>query len=82
MKFNEFCEIIRDGMARGKIKCSIALSDLDLAITYAIGMEMEEQGGREFETTVDEIYYLIGKHCGIDVRNRIFADEEDAKDEP
>lgn len=82
MSYNKFCEFTRAEMARGVIKCSRALSDLDLAITYAIGREMQERGGSKFEMTVDEIYYLIGKHCGIDVRNRLFADEEDAKDEP
>lgn len=74
MNYNEFCEIVRAGMARGEIKTTKELNDLDLAIQYAIGQEMQERGGGELQTTAEEIYFLIGKHCGADVQNRLFSD--------
>lgn len=75
MTFKEFCDIFRDGIASGKIKTSAEITDLDLATQYAIGREMMERGG-ELLTTVEEIYDLIGKHCGIDERERVFNLEE------
>lgn len=45
MNYNEFCEIVRAGIASGEVK-----------------------------TTAEEIYFLIGKHCGADVQNRLFSD--------
>ena len=74
MSFYEFCTIVRAGIARGEIKTSAELTDLDLAIQYAIGREMEERGGGELETTAEEIYHLIGKHCGVDAQSRLFPD--------
>lgn len=74
MNYNEFCEIVRAGIARGEVKTTQELSDLDLAIQYAIGQEMQERGGGELQTTAEEIYFLIGKHCGADVQNRLFSD--------
>ena len=69
MNYNEFCEIVRAGIARGA-----ELNDLDLAIQYALGQEMQERGGGKLQTTADEIYFLIGKHCGADVQKRLFSD--------
>ena len=74
MSYSEFCEIVRDGMARGEVKTTAELNDLDLAIQYALGQEMQERGGGELQTTAEEIYFLIGKHCGVDVQNRLFSD--------
>ena len=73
MNYNEFCEIVREGIARGEVKTTAELNDLDLAIQYAIGQEMQERGG-ELQTTAEEIYFLIGKHCGADVQKRLFSD--------
>ena len=74
MTYEEFCEIVRAGIASGEIKTTKELSELDLAIQYAIGQEMQERGGGELQTTAEEIYFLIGKHCGADVQNRLFSD--------
>lgn len=73
MTFSEFCEIVRAGIANGEIKTTKELSELDLAIQYAIGQEMQERGGGELQTTAEEIYFLIGKHCGEAVKNRVFS---------
>lgn len=95
MTYEEFCEIIRAGIASGELKTTRALlygkfstmsksvlvpcrskelNELDLAIQYAIGQEMQERGGGELQTTAEEIYFLIGKHCGADVQKRLFSD--------
>lgn len=72
MTFEEFCRITREGIASGEIKTAAELTDLDLAIQYAIGQEMQERGG-DLTTTEQEIYFLIGKHCGADVQSRLFT---------
>ena len=74
MNYNEFCEIVRAGIASGEVKTTAELTDLDLAIQYAIGQEMQERGGGELQTTAEEIYFLIGKHCGADVQSKVFSD--------
>lgn len=73
MTYSEFCEIVRAGIASGEVKTTAELTDLDLAIQYALGQEMQERGGGELQTTAEEIYFLIGKHCGEDVKNRLFS---------
>lgn len=73
MKYEEFCEIVRAGIASGEVKTTAELTDLDLAIQYALGQEMQERGGGELQTTAEEIYFLIGKHCGEAVKNRLFS---------
>lgn len=72
LTYSEFCEIVRTGIASGEVKTTAELTDLDLAIQYAIGQEMQESGG-ELQTTAEKIYFLIGKHCGEDVKNRLFS---------
>lgn len=73
MTYSEFCEIVRAGIASGEVKTTQELSELDLAIQYAIGQEMQERGGGELQTTAEEIYFLIGKHCGEAVQSRVFS---------
>lgn len=73
MTYEEFCEIVRAGIASGEVKTTAEITDLDLAIQYAIGQEMQERGGGELQTTEEEIYFLIGKHCGEAVKNRVFS---------
>ena len=73
MTYEEFCEIVRAGIASGEVKTTAELTDLDLAIQYALGQEMQERGGGELQTTAEEIYFLIGKHCGEAVKNRLFS---------
>ena len=76
MTYSEFCEIIKKGIANGEISTSKELNELDLAIQYAIGQEMQERGG-EMTTTAAEIYFLIGKHCGKAVRAQLFSKYDD-----
>lgn len=73
MTYEEFCEIVRAEIASGEIKTTVEVTDLDLAIQFALGQEMEERDG-ELYTTAEEIYFLIGKHCGADVQSKIFSD--------
>ena len=73
MTYSEFCEIVRQGIASGEIKTTAELNELDIAIQYAIGQEMQERGGGELQTTAEEIYFLIGKHCGEAVKSRVFS---------
>ena len=73
MTYEEFCEIVRAGIASGEVKTTAELTDLDLAIQYAIGQEMQERGGGELQTTAEEIYFLIGRHWGEAVRSRVFS---------
>lgn len=73
MTYSEFCEIVRAGIASGEIKTTTELNELDIAIQYAIGQEMQERGGGELQTTAEEIYFLIGKHCGEAVQSRVFS---------
>ena len=73
MTFTEFCETIKDGIASGELKTSTELTELDLAIQYAIGQEMQEQGGAELTTDAEQIYFLIGKHCGAEIQSRVLA---------
>ena len=73
MTYEEFCEIVRAGIASGEVKTTAELTDLDLAMQYAIGQEMQGRGGGELQTTAEEIYFLIGKHCGEAVQSRVFS---------
>ena len=75
MTYEEFCEIVRAGIASGEVKITAELTDLDLAIQYAIGQEMQERGVGELQTTEEEIYFLIAKHCGETVRRRVFSEQ-------
>ena len=74
MSFTEFCDIVQSGIASKEFKISEEINDLDLAILYAIGQEMQEKGTNIF--TEEEIYFLIGKHCGKDVQNSLFENRE------
>lgn len=74
MNFTEFCETIQSGIASGAIKITAEINNLDLAILYAIGQEMQERGTNLF--TAEEIYFLIGKHCGKDVQNSLFENRD------
>lgn len=71
MTFEEFSSIINNAIAAGEIKASCELTELDLAIQYALGQEMET--GRDTFTT-DEMPQLIYKHCGEKAYKRIFAE--------
>lgn len=74
MTFDEFKERVQDGIQSGALKLSKELSELDLAIQYAICMEMQARGVREMEIDSERIYHLIGKYCGDEVLERVFAE--------
>lgn len=58
MEFDEFVKTIRRGIADGEIKLSQELTDLDLAVTFAVG-KIGERKGYPCEITPDEIYSEI-----------------------
>lgn len=68
MTFEEFKAIVKDGIAKGEVKLSKNLNELDYAIQYALGQEMEATGRKDFTAT--EIAELIKKHCGEAAYNR------------
>lgn len=74
MTFEEFKARVQDGIQSGVLKISAELDELDLAIQYSLGMEMEAKGGPPLTISVDDIYDLIGKYCGAETRDRLFAE--------
>lgn len=58
--FIEFRYIIRQGIENGEIKLSTELSDLDLAVQYAIG-KIGERKGYPCKITDEEICAEINK---------------------
>lgn len=54
MTFDEFKQIVRDGLKSGEIKCTKELNDLDLAVQFAIG-RIGDRRGYPLDTTTDEI---------------------------
>lgn len=75
MTFEEFCKIVRECIANGEIKINAELTELDLAIQYAIGRKMEETRGK-LVVSSEEIFDLIGEYCGEDTLKRLFPDED------
>lgn len=75
MTFEEFCKIVRECIANGEIKINSELTELDLAIQYAIGRKMEETRGK-LVVSSEEIFDLIGEYCGEDTQKRLFPDED------
>ncbi len=78
MNFKDFCKMIRDGIATGRIRTAAQPSELDLAIQYAIGREQEERGSARMIITPAEVSLLIKKYCGRDVYARVALGAEDA----
>lgn len=73
MTFEEFKAIINNGLANGEIKLigeNTELSELDLAIQYAIGMELQGKT-KNFTVTASDIANLIKKHCGDETYHRV-----------
>ena len=67
--FSQFVEIIRDAEKDNIIKTSVKLTEIDLAIQYAIAAEQERRGNKEIVIEIAEIPFLIEKYCGISVSN-------------
>lgn len=86
MTYREFVQIIRRDIAAGVIKVkqpsgeNYELSDLDLAIQYALGQELIQRGG-PFSFTAENIYYLLGKWCGVAERERLLPSDEEVDNE-
>ena len=70
MTFEAFKATVQAGIARGELKTTVELNELDLAIQYAIGREMELTGQKPLTVTTAQIAELIKKYCGEDVYNR------------
>lgn len=54
MTFDEFKKIVRDGLKSGELKCTKELTDLDLAVQFAIG-RIGDRRGYPLYTTAGEI---------------------------
>ena len=77
MHFEEFKKTVKEGIRKGEIVLlpKTELTELDLAVQYAIGAEIEARGiQKNFYVTAEEIYYLIIKHCGVDVCKRVLLE--------
>ena len=75
--FLDFCATIKYGFAVGDIKTSKKLSELDLAIDYAIGEEFERgnhSSSNPLKLTTEQIATLIEKYTGINIE---FLDNEE-----
>ena len=70
--FEEFVAICKDGFANGGWKTSKELDELDYAIQYVIGKEMD-RGIKNI--IIAEIPGLIKKYCGDDVYYRLLGDK-------
>lgn len=44
MSFDEFKQIVQDGLKSGEVKCSRELTEMDLAVQFAIGRIGEKRG--------------------------------------
>ena len=76
MTFDYFKATVAQGIASGAIKLSKPLSELDLAIQYALDEEMEARGAHPLEATAEDIAQLIIKHCGRAVYDRVLPAAE------
>ena len=76
MTFDEFKAIIEDGIAKKVILSSRELTELDLAISYAVGKEWCERGAAGLVVANEDIANMIKKHCGTDTYNRIMSETE------
>ena len=54
MSFDEFKKIIRDALESGEVKCSRELTEMDLAVQFAIG-RIGDRRGYPLNTTPGEI---------------------------
>ena len=71
MSFEDFKRTIERGIERGEIQTEQPLTELEIAIQYAIGSEQEERGTEQLTLTVKDICLLVLKHCGADVYHRV-----------
>ena len=76
MTFDEFKAIIEDGIAKKVIRSSRELTELGLAISYAVGKEQCERGAVDLVVANEDIANVIKKHCGTDTYNRIMSETE------
>jgi len=76
MTFEEFKSRIAQGLASGAIKTDVELTELDLAIQYAIGREKTQRQDEELFLTTEDIAGLILKYCGKEVYDRVLSEGE------
>lgn len=58
MTFEQFKEFVMRELKKGTLKVSSPLSELDMAIQYAIGMS------RKKHMTIEDVYYSIIEYVG------------------
>lgn len=81
MNFEEFKKIVRDGEKNGEIKTDVKLTDVDIAVQWAIA-KIGEKKGYPCDITVDEIWQemrpLFDEQIQgiVDVLNGLSAKEE------
>lgn len=86
MTYREFVQIIRRDISAGVIKIeqpsgeNYELSDLDLAIQYALAQEWDQRGG-PFTFTPEDVYYFVGKWCGVAERERLLPSDEEVNND-
>lgn len=80
MSFEEFKHIVYRGIAIVDLKPSVLPSELDLAVQYAIGREMDERGGPPLTVTTEDVCRLIEKHCGFVVYKKLVEEIDENPD--
>lgn len=75
--FEEFKAYIDEGLKSGRIRFSRELSELDLALSFAMqcGYELKTGRGEEPIFTPDEIFQLLNVFCGEATVNRLLPPE-------
>lgn len=73
--FERFKAMIEHALANGAVRVSEPLSELDLAVQYAIGCMQDDAGRTDIIVTDEDIYFAIRKYCGIDVCERLFRED-------
>lgn len=73
--FYLFLKGVKHGFDCGDLRISEPLSELDLAMQYAIGKEQTRRGTTEISLSSEDLASLIREHCGEEVYTRVFSDD-------
>ncbi len=78
MTFDDFKRTVKRGFETGELKTEpeVELTELDLAIQYAIGREKTQRQDEELFLTTEDIAGLILKYCGKEVYDRVLSEGE------
>lgn len=78
MTFQNFKTRIAQGLEKGEIKTDVELTELDLAIQYAIGEEqtkrIKDNIKEDLLLTNEDVAALILKYCGKEVYDRVLSE--------